>query len=170
MKNKTTAPSVAPAAVSGTVPAKPLVTGVPSKKKRIKGRGRVGRRKEKTQISVRIDKAVMDLAYEHIGSSKDRITDFIERGLILAMQEKFRLPPICSQVRFLATHAPREINEGAEAYFAMTAWKDKDPLIFELIQNTIDALRVFRETRHEDPRWQEALAAYGYPAEPAQDS
>jgi hypothetical protein len=48
---------------------------------------RPGRKKERTQISVRIDRAVMDIAHRQIEPIGMRITDLIERGIILAIRE-----------------------------------------------------------------------------------
>jgi hypothetical protein len=75
--------------------------------KRGPGRPRGGFKKEKTQISVRIDQAVMDLAYELIEEEKGliRITELIERGIVLAMRERKKLIPLDRQTRFLVSEA-----------------------------------------------------------------
>jgi hypothetical protein len=130
---------------------------------------RRGRKKEKTQISVRIDKAVMDLAYRHIGNNKLRITDFMERGLILAMQEALKLTQIASQVRFMVLHATRDSLEMVEALLALIAIPqvaELDPawtLEREFILNWLKRFKQLIPAK----QYEQARAAYGYqPAEP----
>lgn len=52
--------------------------------------GAVDRRK--IQIAVRLDKKVMDLAYDHVRQRNERISDFIERGIRLAIREDTKQP------------------------------------------------------------------------------
>lgn len=103
MKKRTTAaPPQAPLAE----PLKPALaagTGGPVKKK-----SRAGRKKERMQISVRIDQALMDLAYREIerrAKDKIRITDLLERGLLLALREIGATEPITAQARLLLNDA-----------------------------------------------------------------
>jgi hypothetical protein len=151
MRNRTnTDPAAAPAKTS-------------VKKKKAKGKR--GRKKEKTQISVRIDKAVMDLAYAHIGTSKQRITDYLERGIILAMQQDLKMPPIASQVRFMVSHAKRDRLQGVDAYMiaaAISEIRQLDPVLALDRQHVLDWLETFRATLTEEER-QEARDLYGYP-------
>lgn len=69
---------------------------------------RHGPRKEKVQISVRLSKAYMDLAYAHIERTNTRITDLLERGLALAMAEEVKMPEITQHVRFLVANTTTE--------------------------------------------------------------
>jgi len=76
-------------------------------KKQKKVKSPRGPKKEKTQISVRIDKIVMDLAYELIEEKKGRIriTDLLERGLMLAMHEERKSTTLARQARFVVAEA-----------------------------------------------------------------
>lgn len=67
-----------------------------------------GPKKEKVQISVRISKAYMDLAYAHIERTNTRITDLLERGLALAMAEEVNMPKLTQNVRFLVANTTTE--------------------------------------------------------------
>jgi hypothetical protein len=91
---------------------------------------RRGPRKEKVQISVRISKAYMDLAYAHIKRTNTRITDILERGLVLAMSEENRLAPIASEVRFLVANTTREqqrVLRNALAWLAIPEVQELSP-------------------------------------------
>jgi len=60
-----------------------------------------GRKKERTQISVRIDKMVMDIAHKQIEHTGMRITDLIERGLLLAVREMGSDDPVYHHARLI---------------------------------------------------------------------
>lgn len=62
---------------------------------------RRGRKQERKQISVRIDKVVMDLAHKQIERAGMRITDLIERGLMLALRELGDTTPIHHHARLI---------------------------------------------------------------------
>ena len=66
------------------LPVEGKLAGGPAGKKTTRRRGR---KKERTQISVRIDKTVMDIAYQKLEGTSMRITDLLERGLLLAVRE-----------------------------------------------------------------------------------
>jgi hypothetical protein len=66
-----------------------------------KVKSRRGRKKERTQISVRIDKALMDLAYRNIETTGMRITDLVERGLLLAIRELGCIEPLAHHARLI---------------------------------------------------------------------
>lgn len=64
--------------------------------------------REKVQITIRIQKELMDQAYALMKQTNMRITDMLERGLILAMKEEDQeLPLLTSQVRFVVANATR---------------------------------------------------------------
>lgn len=70
--------------------AKAGVLGKPPKK----GKSRGGRPKERVQISVRIDRMVMDLVRAYLDRNKKaHITDLLERGALLALREAEKLQP-----------------------------------------------------------------------------
>jgi hypothetical protein len=65
----------------------PAESAVKAPGAKLKTKGRRGRKKERTQISVRIDTTVMTLACRQIEGTGMRMTDFIERGMLLAARE-----------------------------------------------------------------------------------
>lgn len=57
-----------------------------------KAKSRGGRPKERVQVSVRIDRMVMDLLRSYLDrNKKEHITDLLERGALLALREAERL-------------------------------------------------------------------------------
>lgn len=66
-----------------------------------KVKSRRGRKKERTQISVRIDKTLMDIAHTQIESTGMRITDLIERGVLLALREIGVTHPMTHNARLI---------------------------------------------------------------------
>jgi len=85
-------------AASSVAPPPDVKSAGPAKKVK---RRRAGRKKERTQISVRIDKALMDLAYRNIETTGMRITDLVERGLLLAIRELGCLEPLAHHARLI---------------------------------------------------------------------
>lgn len=69
--------------------------------KEAKPKSKRGRKKERAQISIRIDKVVMDIAYRVIKGTAMRITDLVERGLILAVREIGDLTPLSHHARLI---------------------------------------------------------------------
>jgi hypothetical protein len=68
-----------------------------------------GPQKEKTQITIRVDTDLMNRAYEQMKEDNTRITDIVERGLILALTERnHQLPVWNKQVRFMVANATKE--------------------------------------------------------------
>lgn len=68
-----------------------------------------GPQKEKTQITIRVDKDLMSEAYRQMKEDNTRITDIIERGLILALKERdHQLTLYTRQVRFVVANATKE--------------------------------------------------------------
>jgi hypothetical protein len=60
---------------------------------------------EKKQISVRIRKEIMDSYYALAESDEMKITDMIEEGFYLAVQQRLKLPIVTKQARYLVTKA-----------------------------------------------------------------
>jgi hypothetical protein len=87
-------------------------TNAVSVKKSRRGRKKSprGRKKEKVQISVRIDKTILDLTYDHIKASGRRITDMLERGLLLAMREEGMEPMAAPKLRFVVEHMGADLQ------------------------------------------------------------
>lgn len=68
-----------------------------------------GPQKEKTQITIRVDTNLMTAAYRQMQHDNTRITDIVERGLILALTEsKQQLPVWSTQVRFMVANATKD--------------------------------------------------------------
>lgn len=68
-----------------------------------------GPQKEKTQITIRVDKELMDEAYAQMKEDNTRITDIVERGIYLALKERDHdMPLFTRQVRFVLANATRE--------------------------------------------------------------
>lgn len=125
MKKRITAPAPHPPPAE-TKPALLAGAGVPAKKK-----SRAGRKKERMQISVRIDQAVMDLAYQTIERRKDdklRITDLLERGLVLALREIETMQPVASQARLLLNDAGVDFQRRIVKLYALEHFPKARPL------------------------------------------
>ena len=70
---------------------------------------RTGPAKEKTQLTVRLDSELMGKIYGQIKKDNTRITDWIERGLNLALGEARQgVPEWTKQVRFMVANATKE--------------------------------------------------------------
>jgi hypothetical protein len=68
-----------------------------------------GPHKEKTQITVRVDQDLMNEVYVQMKEDNTRITDMVERGLILALAEaQHELPAWTKQTRFVLANATQE--------------------------------------------------------------
>lgn len=68
-----------------------------------------GPQKEKTQVTLRLDKQLMDEVYVQMKEDNSRITDMIERGLVLALAEtRHQLPAWTKQIRFVLANATQE--------------------------------------------------------------
>jgi hypothetical protein len=68
-----------------------------------------GPQKEKTQITIRVDKELINEAYAQMKEDNTRITDIIERGIYLALKERDHdMPPFTKQIRFVLANATRE--------------------------------------------------------------
>jgi len=65
--------------------------------------------KEKVQITIRIDKQLLDQIYIQMKDDNARLTDMVERGLILALGEaRYALPQWSKQIRFVLANATKE--------------------------------------------------------------
>jgi len=70
---------------------------------------RTGPPKEKAQITIRLDKQLLDEAYSQMKADNTRLTDMVERGLLLALAEaRHELPQWTKQIRFVLANATRE--------------------------------------------------------------
>lgn len=68
--------------------------------------------KEKIQITLRIDADLANEAYAQMKSDNSRITDVVERGIQLALQEsRHELPAWTKQVRFMVANTTRAQQE-----------------------------------------------------------
>lgn len=64
--------------------------------------------KEKAQITIRVEKALLDRAYAQMKEDNTRITDIVERGMYLALTERDHATPLYLQrVRFVLANATR---------------------------------------------------------------
>ena len=91
-----------------------------------------GPQKEKTQITIRVDSNLINEAYAQMKEDNTRITDILERGLVLALYERNRQMPIWDkQVRFMVANATKEQQGRIRGLlFAMAeplVRKDKQP-------------------------------------------
>lgn len=67
-----------------------------------------GPQKEKTQITIRVDQELMNEVYAQMKSDNTRITDIVERGIQLALEEaRHEMPTWKRQVRFMVANATR---------------------------------------------------------------
>lgn len=129
-----------------------------------------GPQKEKTQVTVRIDKDLMNEAYAQMKEDNTRITDIIERGIVLALAEaRHDMPAWTKQVRFVLANATRQqqvwirglaiamvepllmadgVIEKGEGL--LTIWEDK---FFETV-------KWFLETRNKQPHANACLEYY----------
>jgi hypothetical protein len=68
-----------------------------------------GPQKEKTQITIRVDTNLINEAYAQMKEDNTRITDIVERGLVLALTERnHQLPQWNKEVRFMVANATKE--------------------------------------------------------------
>jgi len=107
-----------------------------------------GPKKEKCQISVRVAMEVMDAAYEHMRRTGCRITDLIERGMILAIEQDLQLPHAAQQVRFLLPNATIDGQRRVTALLATLAAADihgLSPAAREWRNTTVHNLDVAKE-------------------------
>lgn len=126
-----------------------------------------GRKKEKVQISVRIDQAVMARAYQRIKRTGERITDLMERGMMLAMREDESLPLEAMRGRFLMAQAKAEEQRSLERHFAMLRFGQVRPLSANERHIQEVALKSIAQCERWDG-YEDALATYG-PSPGAQD-
>lgn len=63
----------------------------------------------KTQVTIRVDRELLNEAYAQMKADNSRLTDIVERGIYLALRERDHdLPRIAAQVRFAVNNATRE--------------------------------------------------------------
>lgn len=160
-QTKTLAP---PRLAEGKQPTQPQPIAVekPVRKKK----SRAGRKKERMQISVRIDQVLMDLAHDAIASrpkDKIRITDLLERGLQMALRDLGRTDPVTSQARLLLNDAGVEFSRWILQGYALKHFPTKlktYPLSPSEQQICDSVERMFEgvsQWPHYQERYQEAL-------------
>jgi hypothetical protein len=121
---------------------------------------RRGRPKHKTQISVRIDQNVLAQTYEFIGRTGYRITDMLERGLVMVMKAEGETPAISSDVRFLIGRATAERQHLMQHLLALLALPECRGLSrFE--QATLTYLVEYLRLLPMDDCYEAALGTYG---------
>lgn len=79
---------------------------------RAKRAKRTGPMKGKTQITIRVDDQLMRSVYAQIKDDNARITDAVERGLILWLKEtRHALAPWTKQIRFVLANVTAQQSE-----------------------------------------------------------
>ena len=137
---------------------KAVVVAKPKKK------SRRGRKKEKVQISVRIDKAVMDVAYEYMKRTGRRITDILERGVLLVMQEEGQASAVPIKLRFVVEHMDAELQRlvlEVAAVDRMVKGRELNPneqFVAGYVRYAVELMRTW-------PGYAEALASLSQPSE-----
>jgi hypothetical protein len=146
----------------------------------VKPRRQHGPQKEKTQITIRVDTDLMNRAYEQMKEDNTRITDIVERGLVLALTERnHQLPVWNKQVRFMVANATKEqqglirglliamveplvavenrkekvVLDAQKRMFVSFTWTPEAEKLFELV-------RWFLEARNHSPHANAALEYY----------
>lgn len=129
---------------------------------------RTGPAKEKTQITVRIDQQLMASVYAQIKEDNVRITDMIERGLVLALGEaRHQLPAWTKQIRFVlanATAQQTELIRGLAIAMVENEVEARHPAE-ELIWNLIDEFLASRNQSAHGAKCLELYSRYGKSAE-----
>lgn len=125
-----------------------------------------GPQKEKVQITIRLDKELMNEAYAQMKEDNTRITDIIERGIYLALREaRHEMPSWTKQVRFVLANATRE----QEKLLRGLAIAMVEPLLDKKVfishttaesEKLYDLLKWFLESRNTLPHANAALAYY----------
>ena len=88
-----------------------------------------GPQKEKVQLTVRIDKELMDRAYAQIKQDNARITDVLEEGLILALQQRDEsMPRLTSQVRFLVANTTKQQQQQIRKFLGFLVMNETENL------------------------------------------
>jgi len=125
--------------------------------------GKRGRPKEKVQISVRINEDVMSDAYDHIRETGHRITDLLERGLVLAMREERHMSETASRARFVWEH----VGVATQRRMVRVAVLERLPEVRDL-SALEECCRLFHLTGidavEEWPGYEKGLALVGQPS------
>lgn len=117
-----------------------------------KGKSRGGRPKERVQISVRIDRMVMDLVRAYLERNKKaHITDLLERGALLALREAEKLEPEFMNARIALNDVGVELARDVTDLWAMRylaerkALRPEEAAIREISLIGLKAVRSVRE-------------------------
>jgi len=130
---------------------------------------RTGPPKEKTQVTVRLDKQLMNAVNLMAKDTNQRLTDMIERGLVLALSETEYLPKLTGRVRFVLANATREqerLIRGLAVAMTEHEVREEPPSDYE--QMIFGLMSWFLESRNELAHANKALdvyARYGKSAE-----
>ena len=111
-----------------------------------------GPQKEKVQVTLHIDKDLMDQAYAMIKDTNQRITDVVEQGLVLAMKAEDALPTLMTKVRFLVANATREQQEQILLFLSFLVLEELTTLTppERLIRlQTFEYLKLLKKWRNE---------------------
>ena len=120
----------------------PVTAALAKRKKR-----KAGRKKERMQISVRIDRTVMDLAYQEIKRTGVHISDLLERGLLLSLRENQVAPAPFATARILLYDRGVDFARRCASMAALEIFNRVRPLTLterffrDLHLETIDAVR-----------------------------
>lgn len=121
-----------------------------------KAKGPRGRKQEKIQISVRIDKAHMDLAYDFVKERELHITDVIERGIVYVLRNEKYETPQTRNMRFLIGEISPVQERKLRKYLRYIACTE----LSELERRTREFVEELVDLFDQDPRAERAEASF----------
>lgn len=124
----------------------------PSQEKPPKVKKGPGRKREKTQISVRVDTDTLNMAYAVARKREENITDVLERGVRLVVEEYFRDPRETVHARWLILHALPDEARITGKFLALLRAAPENAMIKAMLQ----FLREFERK----PEYREALRSF----------
>jgi hypothetical protein len=120
-------------------------------KKVAKVKSNRGRKLEKVQISVRLDKPCMDVLYRLVKTEGYRITDLLERGAIYVLREEMGESPEMKALRFMIGEMPAKSQRRLVCcftYFCLTQdFSITERHVEEMMNGILDAWE--HDPRHE---------------------
>lgn len=162
MKKKT---NVEPGGEGEVEPRKKKTRSEPGGEAEVKPRRR-GPQQNKTQITLRLDKELVDEAYKQMKEDNTRITDVIERGLHLALKERDHdMSLFTKQIRFVLANTTREqqiLLRGLAIAMVEPLLDEKvlaSPLSVEA-KKLYDVVRWYLESRNKMPHANACLEYY----------
>ncbi|HEX4593986.1 MAG TPA: hypothetical protein VH157_06910 [Bryobacteraceae bacterium] len=143
--------------VQPVTPGPPLT--VESAKDSVKARDPRGRKKVKSQISVRIEQSYLDMAYAHAKATGERITDILERGIVKLVAEEMNEDRVARFARFLVLYATPEEQS---VVISVLGYLRMPKMVFTTVFNEIyrDSLLKVLEEARKHPAFEEALRSY----------